>query len=146
MDSQAIEAIMHAELPLAAAWGVRVLEAGGGEARLRLDPMPVLLRPGPTLSGPALMGLADMAMWAALLAISEGRDRSLTSSLSVQFLRPVGVGAVLAHARLIKPRGRSLYGEVRLLRAADEEIVAHVTSGWVAVDAAPRGVSPSGGR
>ena len=144
MDNQAIEAIMHAELPLAAAWGVRVLEAGGGEARLRLDPLPVLLRPGPTLSGPALMGLADMAMWAALLAMSEGRDRSLTSSLSIQFLRPAGVGAVLAHACLLKPRGRSLFGEVRMFRAADEELVAHVTSGWVAVGEPAQGVSPSG--
>jgi acyl-coenzyme A thioesterase PaaI-like protein len=144
VNTQAIEALIHAELPLAAAWGVRVLEAGGGEARLHLNPLPVLLRPGPTLSGPALMGLADMAMWAALLAISDGRDRSLTSSLSIQFLRPAGVGAVVAHARLIKPRGRSLFGEVRILRAADEEVVAHVTSGWVAVGDPARGVTPAG--
>lgn len=139
MDIQALETLMHAELPMTAAWGVRVLEAGGGEARLRLDPLPVLLRPGPTLSGPAMMGLADMAMWAALLAISEGEDRSLTSSLNMQFLRPAGNAAVVAHARLIKPGGRSLYGEVRITRAADGVLVAHATSGWVAV-------SPAGGR
>ncbi|WP_206931183.1 hotdog domain-containing protein [Roseococcus thiosulfatophilus] len=139
MDIQALEALMHAELPMTAAWGVRVLEAGGGEARLRLDPLPVLLRPGPTLSGPAMMGLADMAMWAALLAISEGEDRSLTSSLSMQFLRPAGNAAVVAHARLIKPKGRSLYGEVRITRAEDGVLVAHATSGWVTV-------SPAGGR
>jgi len=137
LDPQALQALMHAELPLSAAWGVRVLEAGGGEARLPLDPAPVLLRPGATLSGPALMGLADMAIWAALLAISGGRDRSLTSSLSIQFLRPAGSAAVLAHARLIKATGRSLFGEVRLLRAADEVVVAHATSAWVAVTPPP---------
>ncbi|HEV7456211.1 MAG TPA: PaaI family thioesterase [Roseococcus sp.] len=138
MDIRALETLMHAELPMTAAWGVRVLEAGGGEARLRLDPLPVLLRPGPTLSGPAMMGLADMAMWAALLAISEGEDRSLTSSLNMQFLRPAGAAAVVAHARLIKPKGRSLYGEVLITRAADGVLVAHATSGWVTV-------SPAGG-
>lgn len=144
MDSQALEALMHAELPLAGAWGVRVLEAGGGAARLALDPLPVLLRPGATLSGPAMMGLADMAIWAALLAVSEGRDRSLTSSLNIQFLRPAGAGRVEAEARLIKPSGRSLFGEVRIIRAADGAVAAHATSAWVAV--AGREVSPPAGR
>lgn len=146
MDIQALENLMHEELPLSAAWGVRVLAAGGGEARLRLDPLPGLLRPGPTLSGPAMMGLADMAMWAALLAISGGRDRSLTSALNIQFLRPAGAAPVIAEARLIKPGGRSLFGEVRILRAADAVPVAHATSAWVAVDPAARAVSPAGGR
>ena len=60
-----IQAIVHAGVPIAAAWGIEVLEAAGGRAAARLPSRPDLLRPGGTVSGPALMGLADVAMWAA---------------------------------------------------------------------------------
>jgi len=126
-----IQAVMHAKLPLAAAWAVRVLAVGHGTARVELPPQPVLLRPGPTMCGPALMGLADMAIWAALLSLNEGRDESLTATLNIAFLRPAGTGAVIADARLIKPTGRSLYGEATLSRADTGAVCAHVTSNWI---------------
>jgi uncharacterized protein (TIGR00369 family) len=133
MTPREIEAVMHAKLPISAAWGVRVLEAGEGRARLELPTNEALLRPGPTLCGPALMGLADMALWAALLGLNDGRDESLTAGLTIAFLRPAGTGAVIAEARLIKPRGRSLYGEVTLTRADTGAVCAHATSHWVSV-------------
>ena len=86
---QAIEAILHRGVPLTAGWGVRVLSAAEGLALLRLPHDPLLLRPGGVISGPALMGLADAAMWAALLSLSEGRDESLTTNLNISFLRRV---------------------------------------------------------
>jgi uncharacterized protein (TIGR00369 family) len=123
--------IIHAGVPLAAAWGVRVLSAEAGVARLELPARAELLRPGNTVSGPAIMGLADVAMWAALLSLTEGRDESLTASMNVQFLRPCGPGPLVAEARLIKPGGRSLFGEVLIRRADAEEVCVHVTTGWV---------------
>ena len=125
------DAIIHAGVPLAAAWGARVLSAEGGVARLELPARPELLRPGNTVSGPAIMGLADVAMWAALLSLTEGRDESLTASMNVQFLRPCGPGPIVAEARLIKPGGRSLFGEVLIRRAGVEEVCVHVTTSWV---------------
>lgn len=123
--------IIHAGVPLAGAWGVRVLSAEGGVARLELPARPELLRPGNTVSGPAIMGLADVAMWAALLSLTEGRDESLTASMNVQFLRPCGPGPIVAEARLIKGTGRSLFGEVVIRRAGSDEVCVHVTTGWV---------------
>lgn len=131
MNPAEIQALMHAKLPLAEAWAVRVLAVGPGTARLELPPQPVLLRPGPTMCGPALMGLADMAIWAALLSLNEGRDESLTATLNIAFLRPAGTGGVIADARLVKPTGRSLYGEATLSRADTGALCAHVTSNWV---------------
>ena len=120
-------------VPLAGAWGVEVLEAGEGRALLRLPADATLLRPGGTVSGPALMGLADVAMWVALLSMSGGRDESLTASLSITFLRPPPPGAVLAEARVIK-RGRTLsYGEIFLRAEGAEQPCAHVTTSWAAV-------------
>jgi uncharacterized protein (TIGR00369 family) len=122
-------------VPLAAAWGVEVLAAAEGAATLRLPHRDDLLRPGGTVSGPALMGLADVAMWAALLSLTGGKDESLTASLSITFLRPPAPRAVIAEARVIK-KGRTLsYGEVLLCSEGDSAPCAHVTTSWAA---APR--------
>jgi uncharacterized protein (TIGR00369 family) len=131
MHPHEYDRIMHAGLPLAAAWGVRVLSAEAGVARLELPARAELLRPGNTVSGPAIMGLADMAMWAALLSLTEGHDDSMTTTMNVAFLRPCGPGPLQAEARLIKPRGRTLFGEVRVFRTGDEDPCVHVTTSWV---------------
>lgn len=121
---------MHAGVPLTAEWGVEVVAAAEGVALLRLPPAPRLLRPGGVISGPALMGLADAAFWCALLSLTEGRDESLTSSLSITFLRRVPPRAVMAEAQVLK-RGRILaYGEVTLREEGSDTTLAHITSTW----------------
>lgn len=128
-----MQARIREGVPLAGAWGVEVLEAADGRALLRLPADAALLRPGGTVCGPALMGLADVAMWAALLTLTQGRDESLTASLSITFLRPPPPGAVLAEARVIK-RGRMLsYGEIFLRAEGTEQPCAHVTTSWAQI-------------
>lgn len=135
MTIEEMQAMVRAGVPLAAAWGIEVLAAGDGVATLRLPQRDDLLRPGGTVSGPALMGLADVAMWAALLSLNGGRDESLTANLAITFLRPPGSRAIVAEARIIK-RGRTLsYGEVLLRPEGEDAPCAHVTSSWAA---APR--------
>jgi uncharacterized protein (TIGR00369 family) len=133
----AIQAIMQEGVPLAAAWGIEVLAAEAGVALVRLPWRPELLRPGNTVSGPALMGLADVAMWAALLSVTEGRDESVTSTMTVNFLRPAGAVPVLAEARLVKRGRRMVFGEITLRAEDSDDIAAHVTTTW-AVIAPPR--------
>jgi uncharacterized protein (TIGR00369 family) len=127
-----IQRVVHRGVPLAAAWGVEVLAAAGGTATCRLPWQEALLRPGGTVSGPALMGLADVAMWAALLGLTAGRDESLTASLTIHFLRRLAPGPVLAEAKVLK-RGRIIVGEVLLRGEGSDEIAAHVTTSWAAV-------------
>jgi len=131
MTPQEIEAIIHRGVPLAAAWGARVLSATADEARMELPYNEALLRPGNTVSGPAIMGLADMAMWAVLLAGSGGQDESLTANMHVNFLRPCGPGPIIATARLVKGHGRSIFGEVLVRAAGREDVAVHVTTSWV---------------
>lgn len=133
IDVAEMQRIVREGVPLARAWGVEVLSAQEGIALLRLPHRDDLLRPGGTVSGPALMGLADVAMWAALLSLTGGRDESLTANLSITFLRPPAPRAVLAEARVIK-RGRTLsYGEVTLRSEGEEAPCAHVTTSWAGV-------------
>lgn len=132
-----VERILRTGVPLAGAWGVQVLAAADGRALLRLPGHADLLRPGGTVSGPALMALADMAMWCALLGLTEGRDESLTASLSITFLRRPQPRPLLAEARVLK-HGRTLaYGEVFLRSEESEDAVAHVTTTWSVAVRAP---------
>lgn len=128
----AIQEVVHRGVPLAAEWGIEVLAAAGGTATCRLPWRAGLLRPGGTMSGPALMGLADVAMWAALLGVTGGRDESLTTSLTIHFLRRLDPAPVLAEARVLK-RGRIIVGEVTMRSETSSEIAAHVTTSWAAV-------------
>ncbi len=132
-----LQAILHAGVPLAGAWGVEVLEALAGRALLRLPLAPVLLRPGGTISGPAMMGLADMAVWVALLSLSGGRDESLTANLAINFLRRPGAAPLHAEARVLR-RGRLPFGEVWIRAEDAEEPCAHVTTTWASVAPARR--------
>lgn len=138
MDLDTMLAVIRRGVPLAEEWGVELLEAEGGRALLRLPASARLLRPGDTVSGPALMGLADVAMWAALLSLTEGRDNSVTSTMTVNFLRPAGSGPVLAEARIVKRGKRMLFGEI-LIRAEDsEEVAVHVTTTWAVITPSAR--------
>ena len=132
-----IQAIMRKGVPLAEEWGVEVLAAEGGTALIRLPAKPNLLRPGNTVSGPALMGLADIAIWGALLSTSGGRDDSVTSTMTVNFLPPAGCGPLLAEARIVKRGRRQLFGEVLIRAEGSEELAVHVTTTWVVI-APPR--------
>lgn len=125
---------MREGLPLAAAWGVEVLETdpAAGRALLLLPAQEGLLRPGGVVCGPAIMGLADMAVWCALLARTGGRDLSLTTAQNVAFLSAAGPGPLTADARLLKPKGRLLFAEVLILRKDRPHPVAHVTATWAA--------------
>jgi acyl-coenzyme A thioesterase PaaI-like protein len=119
-------------VPLAAAWGITVRAIGDGTATLHLPRANLLLRPGGTVSGPALMGLADVAMWAAILGAHEGRDVGLTLSLAMTFLRRAGDAAILAEAKLARRGARLLYGEVWLTAEAADAPCAHATTTWLA--------------
>ena len=134
----ALQAIIRRGVPLAEAWGIELLAASAGTATLRLPAQPSLLRPGDTVSGPALMGLADVAMWAALLSVTAGKDESVTSSMTVNFLRPAGNGAVLAEARIVKRGRRMVFGEIQLRSEASDEVAVHVTTSWAVIAPAAR--------
>ncbi len=129
------EAILRESLPMMAAWGVETIALEHGKATLRLAGRTEFLRPGGTVSGPVLMGLADVALYAALLGAIGPVPLALTSSLTINFLRKPGPGAVRAKARILKLGRRLAVGEVQLFSAGDTEMVAHVVSSYSIPDA-----------
>jgi acyl-coenzyme A thioesterase PaaI-like protein len=84
------------------------------------------LRPGGTVSGPVLMAVADVAIYVAVLGTIGIVPLTVTTSMSVNFLRkPSPDRRIVGICKLIKV-GRTLaVGEVALYSQGDEAMVAH---------------------
>lgn len=110
----------------------RIDALGEHSARLRLSVDDRHLRPGNRVSGPTLMGLADVALYVAILAQIGAQPMAVTSDFNCHFLCAApGDHDVLAEARLLKLGRRLAVGEVRLMSAADPgQEVAHVTASY----------------
>ena len=96
-------------------------------AQVRLPFHERLLRPGGTVSGPAMMTLADTAMYVALLAMIGPVALAVTTSLNINFLRKPAPGDVIARCRLLKLGKRLAVGEVTIYSEESDEPVAHAT-------------------
>ncbi|MCE9661847.1 PaaI family thioesterase [Halomonas sp. M5N1S17] len=93
------------------------------------------LRPGASVSGPTLMGLADVCLYVAILAQIGPEPMAVTSDLHCRFLRrPRGDRDIIANARIMKLGRRLAVGEVQLFSAGDEAPVALVTATYVLPD------------
>ena len=106
---------------------VERVDADGLRARLPYDD--AQLRPGGTLSGPTMMGLADGAAWLATLAHIGPVALAVTSNLTISFLTKPGPADLLAHARLLRLGRRQSVSEVRLWSDGGDPAtpVAHAT-------------------
>lgn len=115
-----------------------VEDTGPGFARMRLIYSERNLRPGGAISGPAMFALADLALYAAILAelglgddpANAGRSRAalaVTTSLNINFLRRPAPRDLVADARLMKIGARLIVGEAWLHAQGSEEAVAHAT-------------------
>ena len=125
-----IDQICEQSLPWAGMMGFEIAEIGKGTCRVRLPQSDRFLRPGGTVTGPALMSLADYAMYVAVLSRIGRVEMAVTTNLNCNFLRRPQPGAVIAECRLIKLGKRLAYGEVSLYSEGDEDAgpVAHVTA------------------
>jgi uncharacterized protein (TIGR00369 family) len=86
------------------------------------------LRPGGTVSGPTLFGLADCAFYFATLAMIGREALTVTTNLNINFLRKPPVADLRAEARILK-LGRLLStGEVTIWSEGVDQPVAHATS------------------
>ncbi len=120
--------IIQESLSLAAMMGVEVTDLGPGRATARMPFQSNILRPGGTVSGPALMGLADFAAYAVVLSAIGRVELAVTTNLNINFLRKPAPAAVIAEGKLLKLGKRLAICEVELFTEGDPEMVAHVTA------------------
>lgn len=96
-------------------------------ARMRMDYHERHLRPGGTLSGPSMMALADLALYAAILAHVGPVALAVTTSLNFNFLRKPEPRPLIAECRLLKLGKRLAVGEVSMMSDGSSDVVCHAT-------------------
>jgi uncharacterized protein (TIGR00369 family) len=127
MDAQAVNALMDIAFPQLNQGTTSYLAVdvfpGGCTVRLNADNRH--LRPGDTVSGPALFTLADIGGYVCVLSHAGPDALSVTTSLTINFVRKAGPGPIDGHCRILK-LGRSLMVfDVDIV--ADGQTVAHAT-------------------
>jgi uncharacterized protein (TIGR00369 family) len=108
-----------------------------GFARVRMCFGGHLLRPGGTISGPSMFALADMAMYAAVLASIGPVALAVTTNLNINFLRKPGQRDMLGEARLLKLGKRLAVGDIALRSEGEIELAAHATAAYSLPEALP---------
>ena len=120
-------ALTDEKLPLVRQYGMRVDAIEAGRVVMRMPCSDDVLRPGGTVTGPALVALADVAMYALVLSLIGPVELAVTTSLNVNFLRRP-TADIVAEARILKLGKRLAVGEVTLTSNGEADPVAHVTA------------------
>jgi uncharacterized protein (TIGR00369 family) len=129
MDTKALQDFLANDFPQVNAGGAQaftVVEVAEGSATVRLDPDQRHLRPGGTISGPTLFGLADFAAYMAILAAIGPVALAVTTNLNINFLRKAGIAPVLGTARILK-LGKRL-AVIDIAMESEGDLIAHATA------------------
>jgi uncharacterized protein (TIGR00369 family) len=138
MTAQEIDAFLAREFPQIHVHGplYHIEQVDHGQATMRLTYHDSQLRPGGTLSGPAMMTLADLALYVAVLASLGPVTLAVTTNLSINFLNKPQPCALIADCTLIKIGKRLAVGDVRIHSEGDTKLVAHATGTYSLPDKA----------
>ena len=124
MDKAELASFLEAEFPqVRGEFGID--DVAEDALLVRLHVQDKHLRPGGTVSGPAMFSLADVGMYLAVLARIGPEALTVTTNLSIDFMRKPEAGKdLIARAEVLK-LGRSLVvGEVRICSEGSDKVVA----------------------
>jgi len=127
MDIAGLEAFLARDFPqVDGAFKIEALTEEELVVRLRVTD--AHLRPGGTVSGPAMFGLADVAVYLAILARLGPVALAVTTNCSIDFMRKPAAGVdLLAKTRMLK-MGRVLaVGDVLIFSEGQAEPVARAS-------------------
>jgi uncharacterized protein (TIGR00369 family) len=130
LDAPGFKEILDERLPFAQLMGLAVDAIESDHVIMRAVYNERFLRPGGTIAGPIMMGLADAAVYALVLSRIGPVELAVTTQLSINFLRKPEPCDVLARAQMLKLGRRLAVAEVLLYSESSsvEEPVAHATA------------------
>ena len=103
----------------------RAIDVFPGGCTVRLNVAERHLRPGNTVSGAALFMLADIGGYVCVLSHAGPDALSVTTNLSINFVRKAEAGPVDGHCRILK-LGRSLMVfDIDIVAGPERQTVAH---------------------
>jgi uncharacterized protein (TIGR00369 family) len=127
LSAAEIAAFLDVEFPQAKGM-FEIDEAGHLHARVRMPVDESHLRPGGTISGPAMFWLADCAFYVAVLASIGRQAQAVTTNMNINFMRRPSLNDLVAEARILKLGRRLAVGDVTLFSEGRDDPVAHATA------------------
>jgi uncharacterized protein (TIGR00369 family) len=128
---EAFNKLAQEHIPISMFLGITALEIGVGTSVLRLPFTPAALRPGGVISGPALMALADLASYAAVMSVHGHDPRVLSSDLAMNFLRRVPEQDLLGRCTVLGVDARRALARTEIVPASGEaKLVCLVTANY----------------
>ena len=128
LDIARIEALLDASFPQIHSGGRSLVieDVGYRSARVRLKTQPRNMRPGGTVSGPAMFTLADFAVYVAIIAsLGEPGIAAVTTNMNINFLAKPEPRDLTGNVHLIRLGRRLAVGEVELMSDGSSDMVAH---------------------
>lgn len=131
LDVDRIDQLIDARFPQIHSGGRNLVveEVGPRSARVRMKADPRHVRPGGTVNGIAMFGLADFSVYVAIIAaLGEPGFDAVTSSLNINFLARPEPRDMTAAVRLIRLGRRLAVAEVELYSDGVPDMVAHAVA------------------
>ena len=125
MKASEIQTLLQKEFPN---YQLKIESCKNRHAKLIMNIDNSHLRPGGTVSGPSMMLLADLAVYAAILNTIGSVVLAVTTNLNINFLRkPEPNRNLVGESTLMKVGKRLIVGEVSIYSEDDSDPVAHAT-------------------
>ena len=127
ITAEAFQELASQGVPFVAQLGWRIERFAAGEIAVRLPYFDLLLRPGGTICGPALMALADVTLYGLVLSMVGPVELAVTTNMNVHFLSRPAPRDVIAEGRILKLGRRLAVGEVIMRSDSNPRPICHVT-------------------
>ncbi len=106
----------------------KVLTLDDMAVTVRLNVNDTHLRPGGTVSGPSMFGLADVSVYIAVMAMVGPEALAVTTNASIDFMRKPAAGVnLIAECRLLKLGKVLAVGDVLMYSEGDPKPVARAS-------------------
>lgn len=125
LDAAGFEALAHQTVPMVPILRLKVERFDLEAAVVRLPWQDVALRPGGSVSGPAMMTLSDIALWGSILARIGNEPLCVTTDLTFHFLAKPRHADLLAVAKVIRLGRLLAVAEATLFSEGHPGPVAH---------------------
>jgi len=146
LDAAAFAELASEGVPYVGLLDVRVEHFREGHVAVRLPYRELLLRPGGTICGPAIMALADIALYGIALSHVGRVPLAVTTDLTVHFLAKPHPGDLIGRARTLKAGRRLIIGECDVRAVVDDQLVAHVVGTYSVPPSVPPGAATASTR
>jgi uncharacterized protein (TIGR00369 family) len=127
LTAEEFEALAAQGVPYVGQLGCRVERFERGHVDVRLPYQDLFVRPGGTISGPAMMALADITLYGVVLSLVGRVELAVTTDLNIHFLRRPKPRDLVGRGRILKLGTRLAVGEVLIAPSGEDDAVAHAT-------------------